>query len=154
MAHVSKTPGRTQMINFFALSNDAQLVDLPGYGFARVPEREKRKWGHLIEQYLGKRSVLRGLVIVMDIRHPLTTHDWQMLEWCHGRLLPAHILLNKADKLKRNGMQKALMSVRKQLKEAGDPASVQLFSAAKGLGLDELYTTLDGWLSVDEETGE
>ncbi len=149
LAHVSKTPGRTQMINFFALDNGAQVVDLPGYGFAKVPEREKRKWGQLIEQYLGGRSVLQGLVIVMDIRHPLTEHDWQMLGWCRHRNLPVHILLNKTDKLKRNAMHKALMSVEKQLKANHERATVQVFSASSGLGLDKLHQRIDSWLAPE-----
>ena len=148
LAHVSKTPGRTQMINFFSLDNGAQLVDLPGYGFARAPEAERRRWGRLIEAYLREREVLRGLVIVMDIRHPLTDYDWRMLDWCASQGLPAHILLNKADKLKRGAMQKALMSVERQLEEEGIDAMVQTFSAVKGQGLDRLYTRLDEWLDV------
>ncbi len=152
LAHVSKTPGRTQMINFFALPTGAQLVDLPGYGFAKVPERERRKWGQLIEAYLQGRDALQGLVIVMDIRHPLTEFDWQMLTWCSDRRLPAHVLLNKADKLKRGAMQKALTSVERQLANENIEATVQVFSAAKGLGLDRLYTRLDAWLGNETST--
>ena len=151
LAHVSKTPGRTQMINFFSLDNGAQLVDLPGYGFARAPEAERRRWGRLIEAYLREREALRGLVIVMDIRHPLTDYDWQMLDWCAGQGLPVHILLNKADKLKRGAMQKALMSVERQLGDEGVDATVQVFSAAKGQGLDRLHARLDQWLGLAEE---
>lgn len=147
LAHVSKTPGRTQMINFFTLATGAQLVDLPGYGFAKVPERERRKWGQLIEAYLHGREALQGLVIVMDIRHPLTEFDWRMLSWCSETALPAHVLLNKADKLKRGAMQKTLTSVERQLADEGIAATVQVFSAAKGLGLDRLYARLDEWLA-------
>jgi GTP-binding protein len=152
LAHVSKTPGRTQMINFFALASGAQLVDLPGYGFAKVPERERRKWGQLIEAYLQGREALQGLVIVMDIRRPLTDFDWQMLGWCGEQRLPVHLLLNKADKLKRGAMQKALSAVERQLAEADMDVTVQVFSAAKGLGLDRLYARLDEWLMTAAET--
>ncbi len=151
LAHVSKTPGRTQMINFFTLATGAQLVDLPGYGFAKVPEKERRRWGQLIEAYLHGREALRGLVIVMDIRRPLTDHDWQMLAWCAEEGLPAHILLNKADKLKRGAMQKTLMAVRRELEGEGVDATVQTFSANSGLGLETLHARLAEWLAQNGE---
>ena len=151
LAHVSKTPGRTQMINFFSLDDGARLVDLPGYGFAKAPESERRRWGRLIEAYLREREPLRGVVIVMDIRHPLTEYDWQMLDWCAEQGLPAHILLNKADKLKRGAMRTALAAVERQLAGAGIEATVQVFSAAKGQGLEQLHARLDEWLSSGQE---
>ncbi len=146
LAHVSRTPGRTQLINFFALREGGHLVDLPGYGYAKVPEAERRRWQGLIEGYLGRREALRGLVIVMDIRHPLTAADRQLLDWCAWRGLPAHVLLNKADKLKRGRQAAALQQVRKALAEAAAPVTVQTFSASSGLGLDALYARLDEWL--------
>ncbi len=147
LAHVSKTPGRTQLINFFALREGGCLVDLPGYGYAKVPEAERRRWQGLIEGYLTRREALRGLVIVMDIRHPLTAQDRQLLDWCAWRGLPAHVLLNKADKLKRGRMSATLQQVRKALAADYEGVTVQHFSASTGAGLDALYARLDAWLA-------
>lgn len=146
LAHVSKTPGRTQMINFFELSDGIRLVDLPGYGFAKVPEQERRRWGRLIESYLHARIPLLGLVIVMDIRHPLKDQDWQMLRWCEGEGLAAHVLLNKADKLKSGARQKVLQDVQRELQDFPVEVSVQAFSASSGLGLDKLIRRIADWL--------
>lgn len=151
LAHVSKTPGRTQLINFFKLNNGAKLVDLPGYGYAKVPEAERRKWGYLIEAYLNHRVSLQGLIIVMDIRHPLSDYDWMMLDWCEAASVPAHILLNKADKLKRGAVAKTRLQVIQQIAEYGCELSVQAFSASKGEGLEELQQRLHAWLSVRDE---
>ena len=148
LAKTSKTPGRTRLINFFALDQHRRLVDLPGYGYARVPAKMKREWQQLMEAYLQQHRSLRGLVIIMDIRHPMKDFDWQMLEWCDYYDLPAHILLTKADKLKRGGQQAALLSVRKILKQSGSSATVQIFSAPKQTGLDELVTKLNAWLEL------
>ena len=104
LARTSKTPGRTQMINFYQVTPEARLVDLPGYGYAKAPQSIQRKWRSLLECYFNRRTCLRGVILVMDIRHPLTPYDWQMLEWCNHYGYELHILLNKADKLKR-GMQ-------------------------------------------------
>ncbi|VAW65945.1 GTP-binding protein EngB, partial [hydrothermal vent metagenome] len=101
LARISKTPGRTQLINFFPFDDERCLVDLPGYGYAKVPEKMRREWQKLMESYLGERQQLRGLIIIMDIRHPLKDYDVQMLEWCEDMNTPAHILLTKADKLKK-----------------------------------------------------
>lgn len=151
LAHVSKTPGRTQLINFFELNNGARLVDLPGYGYAKVPEAERRKWGYLIEAYLNHRVSLQGLVIVMDIRHPLTDYDWIMLDWCESAQIPAHILLNKSDKLKRGAIAKTRLEVIKQVSELTNDLTVQSFSASKGEGLEQLQDQLDLWLLPETE---
>lgn len=150
LARTSKTPGRTQLINFFALPDDCYLVDLPGYGYARVPEHVKLQWQAFIEAYLSKRSTLKGLILVMDVRHPLTEFDQNLLYWSLQRQLPVHVLLNKADKLKRGQAAKTLLEVRKALKESGVDASVQLFSAQNGQGLETLWEQLAGWLSQAE----
>ena len=141
----------TRLINFFALDEQRRLVDLPGYGYAKVPEKMKLEWQQLMEAYLQQRKALRGLVIIMDIRHPLKEFDWQMLDWCHYYQLPAHILLTKADKLKRGAQQKHLLMVRRQLVASGIDASVQVFSALNQVGLEELVAKLNEWLELDRQ---
>lgn len=150
LAKVSKTPGRTQMINFFVLQSGQQLVDLPGYGFAKVPKKEQDRWHRLVETYLAQRPVLKGLIIVMDARRGVTDYDRQMLDWFTQRELPAHALLNKADKLKRGALQNTLRAVRNELESQYENVSVQTFSATKGVGLDALYQKLDEWFQNDE----
>jgi GTP-binding protein len=154
LARTSKTPGRTQLINFFALPDGCNLVDLPGYGYAKVPEQVKLQWQAFIEAYLNKRSTLKGLILVMDVRHPLTDFDQNLLNWAAQRPLPVHILLNKADKLKRGQAAKTFLEVRKALRESGSEATLQLFSAQNGQGLDELWQQLNSWLAQDEAAGE
>jgi GTP-binding protein len=149
LARTSKTPGRTQLINFFTLDEQRYLVDLPGYGYAKVPEKVRRDWQKLMENYLSKRDNLYGLVIIMDIRHPLKDYDLQMLDWCHHFDTPAHILLTKADKLKRGPAMQSLANVRKILDTEGLPASVQMFSALKGTGIEELQKKLNEWYQLD-----
>ena len=146
LARTSKTPGRTQLINVFELPDDRRIIDLPGYGFAKVPEKVRRDWGRMIEGYLANRASLKGLVLVMDIRHPLTDYDEQMLAWCRHRLLPVHILLSKADKLKFGAAKNTLLKVKQQLKDSGLRVSVQMFSSLKKTGTEEAYAVLDGWL--------
>jgi len=148
LARTSKTPGRTRLVNFFELDEEHRLVDLPGYGFAKVPVAMKNEWQKLMTQYLSEQQPLNGLVVIMDIRHPLNDYDWQMLEWCQHYQLPAHILLTKADKIKRGAQQNSLLKTRKLLKEAEIDASVQTFSALKKTGLDELVAKLNGWLKL------
>jgi GTP-binding protein len=148
LAKTSKTPGRTRLINFFALDEQRRLVDLPGYGYAKVPEKMKLEWEQLMTAYLQQQQSLRGLVIIMDIRHPMKEFDWQMLDWCHYYQLPAHILLTKADKLKRGARQSSLLAVKKLLKESGSDATVQTFSALKQTGLDELVAKLNEWFEL------
>jgi len=150
LARTSKTPGRTQLINFFPLDEARCLVDLPGYGYAKVPEKMRREWQKLMESYLGERKQLRGLVIIMDIRHPLKDYDIQMLEWCEQMGTPAHILLTKADKLKKGAASKQLLGVKKLLKEEGFEVTLQMFSALKKTGIEDLQKVLDDWLELGE----
>ncbi len=147
LAKTSRTPGRTQLINFFELSPSQRLVDLPGYGFAKVPVAVKNAWVRQLERYLSRRESLRGLILLMDVRHPLQPFDQQMLDWAAAAHMPVHILLTKADKLKRGPANSALLEVRRALKPMADLVSVQLFSAPKHVGRDELVATLDAWLT-------
>lgn len=151
LARTSKTPGRTQLINFFQLQDANFLVDLPGYGYAKVPEAIKLEWQKFIESYLTQRNTLRGMVLVMDIRHPMTDYDQAMLRWAQNRRLPVHVLLNKSDKLTRGAGMNVLLQVRKMLAENG-VASVQMFSALKKQGLDECWEVLDKWLGKGTNT--
>jgi len=148
LARTSKTPGRTQLINFFTLDEQRYLVDLPGYGYAKVPEKIRRDWQKLMENYLSKRDNLYGLIIIMDIRHPLKDYDLQMLDWCQHFSTPAHILLTKADKLKRGPAMQSLANVKKILEAEGLSASVQMFSALKSTGLEELQAKLNEWYQL------
>lgn len=145
LARTSKTPGRTQLINFFTLPEGQLLVDLPGYGYAKVPENLKIQWQKFIEAYLTTRGTLKGLILVMDIRHPMTVFDQGLLAWAAHRQLPVHVLLNKADKLSRGAVQNTLLAVRKELSQYASPVTVQAFSASGGLGLEELWAKLDEW---------
>lgn len=156
LARTSKTPGRTQLINFFELNEEQRLVDLPGYGFAKVPPKVKKEWERNLEQYLQRRESLRGLILLMDVRHPLQTFDQTMLDWAVSAEMPVHILLTKADKLKKGPASATLLKTRKILEPVSELVSVQLFSALNGLGLDELRQTLDYWLmpQFEEEEGE
>ena len=148
LARTSKTPGRTQLVNYFSLDKERRLVDLPGYGFAKVPVAVKEAWQKLMSQYISRQQTLKGLVVIMDIRHPLNEYDWQMLEWCQHYQLPTHILLTKADKLKRGAQQNSKLKTQKQLKDAGINASVQTFSSLKKTGLNELVAKLNEWLKL------
>lgn len=150
LARTSKTPGRTQLLNFFSLSEHQRLVDLPGYGFAKVPIEMKKKWQKNMDTYLQKRQSLQGLVLVMDVRHPLQDFDRMMLDWAKLSDMPVHILLTKADKLKRGPGKNQLLAVRKQLKENGDNCTVQLYSSLKKEGIKELCTVLNQWLTIEE----
>jgi GTP-binding protein len=149
LARVSKTPGRTQLLNFFRLDDDRRLVDLPGYGYAKVPEGMHKSWGAMIENYLSKRTALKGVFLVMDIRHPLTDFDHRMIEWCQHFELPVHIALTKSDKLSRGAGMEVLLKVTAMLRDQyGDSVSVQLFSSLKKAGIDEAHAVLDNWLQV------
>ena len=148
LARTSKAPGRTREINFFALADGRRLVDLPGYGFARVPEAMKAAWGVLVSRYLAERRSLRGVVQLMDVRHPFTELDRQLLEWCRAAGLPVHVVLTKADKLGRGQAGSALAKARKEVAER--PAvSVQLFSATRRDGLETLVARMLEWLPPD-----
>lgn len=146
LARVSKTPGRTQMINFFQVEAERYLVDLPGYGYAQAPEAMRRHWGVLLERYLRERNALRGVLLMMDIRHPLTELDRRMLDYCADRALPTHVLLTKADKLSRGAAIAALQATQKVLRQGYPQASAQLFSAQTGQGVAEVHQRLDEWL--------
>lgn len=143
LARTSRQPGRTRQINFFSVDDDARLVDLPGYGYARAPNVLRQHWGQLINTYLEQRRCLAGLILIVDIRRCLTEPDRRLLSWCEGRRLPAHVLLNKSDKLSRSAAVQALKTVSPEL---GANTGIQLFSATKKQGLDELYQALDLWL--------
>jgi GTP-binding protein len=147
LAFTSKLPGRTQMINFFALRSAAVLVDLPGYGYAKVPATVREHWGAVVSAYLAGRTTLCGLVVIMDVRNPLTSLDEQLLRWFAPRGLPVHALLTKSDKLSRQNAGQALALVRAQLAKLGPDYSVQLFSALTRAGVAEAESTLAAWLS-------
>ena len=150
LAYVSKTPGRTQHINFFELRNGHYLADLPGYGYAQVPEDVRAHWVRLLGQYLQQRESLIGLIMIMDTRHPLKDLDKQMLDFFAVTGHPVHILLSKADKLSKNDQIKTLSSVKKALKPYMDrqPVSVQLFSSLKKQGIEEVETVVQGWFDA------
>jgi GTP-binding protein len=147
LARISKTPGRTQQLNFFVLDDDEhRLVDLPGYGYAKVPIAVKRRWAALVEGYLGSRRSLMGVVLLMDARRPFTDADSQLVDWCAHAGFATHVLLNKADKLSRGAAARTLADARKRLAPLGEENVVQLFSATRSAGLDELGARLDAWL--------
>jgi GTP-binding protein len=151
LARTSKTPGRTQLINFFSLTADTRLVDLPGFGYARVPTSIKQHWHKHLDEYLRARLSLRGLVLLMDIRHPLKPFDETMINWCTDAVLPLHILLTKADKLKRGAQQNTLLSLTRSLPII---VSVQIFSAQNGLGLAEFENKLQTWMHTGALSSE
>ena len=144
-ARTSKTPGRTQLVNFFSLQEGRRLVDLPGYGFARVSDSMRRHWGELLSQYFKSRESLNGLLLIVDIRRKLTDYDRQMMAFTDEAQLPIHILLTKADKLKRGQMATAVLQVQK---EVGDRATVQSFSALNRQGEDEARAMLEKFLGA------
>lgn len=146
LARTSKTPGRTQQIVIFDIDEQRRIADLPGYGYARVPAKLKAHWRNVMQQYFIQRSCLQGVVLVMDIRHPLRPFDEQMLSWCESSDVPCHVLLTKADKLKRGPAQATLLKVRKSL-PCG--ATAQVFSAKSGDGLLELIRQLNTWYGID-----
>ncbi|WP_341936743.1 ribosome biogenesis GTP-binding protein YihA/YsxC [Marinimicrobium sp. C2-29] len=156
LARTSKTPGRTQLINFFRLSEHQRLVDLPGYGYAKVGREMKEQWQRNLSEYLQQRECLQGMVLMMDIRHPLQEFDTTMINWAVEVEMPVHILLTKADKLKRGPATNTLMAVRKQMQEAGvdDLVTAQCFSSLKRTGVDELKAKLTEWLTLEPEEPE
>jgi len=143
-ARTSKTPGRTQLVNFFDLREGQRLVDLPGYGFAQVAASVRRHWGQLLQEYFESRESLHGLILVVDVRRQLQDFDRQMIEFAASVSLPIHVLLTKADKLKRGKAATALLEVRKEL---DDSATVQLFSALNRQGVDEARDVLERFLA-------
>ncbi|MDF2154018.1 ribosome biogenesis GTP-binding protein YihA/YsxC [Vibrio sp. CAU 1672] len=147
LAKTSKTPGRTQLINLFKVDEGCHIVDLPGYGFAQVPLEMKNKWQKALGEYLQKRQCLKGLVVLMDIRHPMKDLDQQMIFWAIDSRIPVQVLLTKADKLKSGARKQALLKVRKQAETFGGDVAVDVFSSLKGLGVDQLRAKLDTWFA-------
>lgn len=144
LARTSRTPGRTQLVNFFELGDGRRVVDLPGYGYARVAPALRQHWKGLMEAYFSQRDSLAGLFLVMDCRRPLTDSDWQMLEFAAARACPIHVLLSKSDKPGRNEARQALRRASEQL---SGRASAQLFSSVTGEGLESARKVLNGWLT-------
>ncbi len=151
LARISKTPGRTQLLNFFEIDEQRKFVDLPGYGYAKVPLAVKKQWHKMMEIYLTKRKALSGIILVMDIRHPLTEFDMQMIEWCEHTHLPLHILLTKADKINYGAAKNTLFKVQKELADVNFSVSLQLFSSFKKTGIDEVHEVLDQWFETEEK---
>jgi GTP-binding protein len=151
LARASKTPGRTQLINVFTLDEQRRFIDLPGYGYAKVPEEIKSAWQKSLNIYFNKRESLCGIILIMDIRHPLKEHDMVMLEWAYSAGLPVHILLNKADKLSKGAANNVMLEVQKELEPFSNLISVQTFSALKKQGLDRCYEVINGWLKRDDQ---
>jgi len=152
LARTSKAPGRTREINFFLVEDQIRLVDLPGYGYAKVSHAIKQQWQRNIARYLESRRSLCGVILLMDVRHPLKEVDRQLLDWCRAAGLSTHILLTKADKLKRGPAKTALLEVRRQLSGLHPDATVQLFSSHTRAGCDEVQHVLDRWLDFSEAT--
>ena len=148
LARISKTPGRTQLLNFFKIDEQRKFVDLPGYGYAKVPLTVKKKWHQMMETYLHNRNALCGIVLVMDVRHPLTDFDMQMIEWCEHTQLPLHILLTKADKLNYGAAKNTLLKVQKELSDKNVSVTLQLFSSSKKTGVDDVHQILDQWFAL------
>lgn len=151
LAYVSKQPGRTQLINFFALGDERFLVDLPGYGYAKVPQSMREHWQMVLADYLSYRTSLHGLVLVMDSRHPLTPLDRQMLDWFCPSGKPVHVLLTKSDKLSRSIANQTLQAVKKELIETWGNCTVQLFSSLKKQGVEEAEKVIGAWLFANKD---
>lgn len=147
LARTSKTPGRTQLINLFEVENGCKLVDLPGYGYAAVPEQMKIQWQKSLGEYLQHRQCLAGLVVLMDIRHPLKDLDQQMIDWAVSAELPVLLLLTKADKLSQSARSKQVKMVREAILPFQGDIQVEAFSAQSKLGIDKLTGKLDGWFA-------
>ncbi|KHN49207.1 GTP-binding protein [Pectobacterium fontis] len=154
LARTSKTPGRTQLINLFQVADGVRLVDLPGYGYAEVPEQMKIKWQRALGEYLQKRNSLKGLVVLMDIRHPLKDLDQQMIQWAVDVELPVLVLLTKADKLASGARKEQLNRVREAVLPFMGDIQVEAFSSLKKLGVDKLRQKLDNWFSTLEHAQE
>ncbi|WCE29780.1 ribosome biogenesis GTP-binding protein YihA/YsxC [Vibrio sp. SCSIO 43137] len=147
LAKTSKTPGRTQLINLFKVDENCHIVDLPGYGFAQVPLEMKKKWQKSLGEYLQKRECLKGLVVLMDIRHPMKDLDQQLIYWAIESDIPVQVLLTKADKLKSGARKAQLLKIREASLAFGGDVSVDVFSSLKGIGVDQLRRKLDGWFA-------
>ncbi|WP_375752128.1 ribosome biogenesis GTP-binding protein YihA/YsxC [Vibrio sp. HN007] len=151
LAKTSKTPGRTQLINLFKVQDNCHIVDLPGYGFAQVPLEMKKKWQKSLGEYLQKRECLKGLVVLMDIRHPMKDLDQQLIYWAIESDIPVQVLLTKADKLKSGARKATLLKIREASLAFGGDVKVDVFSSLKGIGVDQLRSTLDGWFAPATE---
>jgi GTP-binding protein len=149
LARISKTPGRTQMLNFFSCDDEHKLVDLPGYGYAKVNLKVKKAWEAGLSAYIEERQALKGLVLLMDSRMPPTEIDMVMLDWTLNINIPVHVLLTKADKLKKGPAQASLLRLQKQLKESYPHATVQLFSSLKRQGLEQVWQKIDQWMEYE-----
>ena len=147
LARTSKTPGRTQLINFFKLQSDSHLVDLPGYGYAKAAAKVRKQWQRLVENYLVNRGPLCGLVLVMDIRNPLTEIDWTMIRWTEHYKRPLYFLLTKVDKLNKTNTAKTLSKVTSDLEQQGFNSGIQVFSATKKIGITQAEEKISTWLS-------
>ncbi|MCP5154772.1 MAG: YihA family ribosome biogenesis GTP-binding protein [Ectothiorhodospiraceae bacterium] len=155
LARVARTPGRTRALNFFDLDARRRLVDLPGYGYAKVPEAERRAWAGLVERYLRSRAALRGVVLLMDVRRPLTPLDQTLLDWAVEMAIPLHVVLTKSDKLSRGAAASALAATRRALARDGASLSVQLMSSLDGSGVDALRRQVGVWLELlDDAAGD
>lgn len=152
LAFVSKTPGRTQQINFFRLRGGAFLVDLPGYGYAKVQRELRAHWEQLLSTYLQTRASLFGMVLIMDARHPLTPLDHQMLNWFASTGKPVHVLLSKSDKLTRQEAQRTLGEVRAELMKFAENYTAQLFSSSKKQGMQEAEKIIGNWLEIEPQS--
>ena len=151
LARISKTPGRTQMVNFFNIDENKSLVDLPGYGYAKVPEKMKIRWQQTLGKYLETRQSLAGLMLMMDCRHPLKEFDLQMVHWANKAELAVHILLTKSDKLKKGAAKTTLLQVESELKKQGLTAGAQLFSSHNQQGKQQAIEQLDQWFSSEHQ---
>ncbi|OEF80946.1 YihA family ribosome biogenesis GTP-binding protein [Vibrio breoganii 1C10] len=154
LAKTSKTPGRTQLINLFKVDENCHIVDLPGYGFAQVPLELKKKWQRSLGEYLQRRECLKGLVVLMDIRHPMKDLDQQMIFWAVDSGIPVQVLLTKADKLKSGARKAALLKIRKDAEGFGGDVNVEAFSSLKGIGVEQLRARLDTWFAPAFEQPE
>ena len=150
LARISKTPGRTQLLNFFEIDEQRKFVDLPGYGYAKVPLAVKKQWHKMMEAYLHERDALCGIMLVTDVRHPLTEFDLQMIEWCEYTKLPLHMLLTKADKLNYGAAKNTLLKVQRELQERDAEITLQLFSSLKKTGIDDVHQVLDLWFGFQD----
>ena len=151
LARTSKTPGRTQLINVFEVEEGKRLIDLPGYGFAKVPLEMKLKWQKSLGEYLQNRESLKGLVVLMDIRHPFKDLDQQLIDWAIDADIPVLALLTKADKLKSGARKAALLKMRAEAKHFDGEVQVELFSSLKGIGVDVLERKIALWYALDDE---
>lgn len=154
LARISKTPGRTQLINVFEVAENRRLVDLPGYGFAKVPLEMKKKWQKALGEYLEKRDALKGLVVLMDIRHPLKDLDMDLIQWAADSELPVLVLLTKCDKLSQGKRSAEVLNVKKALEPLNADITVQAFSSLKRTGSVQADAIICGWLAIDDTEAE